>query len=121
MIRLLLEHEVDLVFVRHRPNFFARVVRGDQNFITDLWRKQISMNEDEKRSIAQEIVDCSIYNKIRLLQSLAKNRSIDFKPEINRLNQNRNACPSATTRETLMGLEGDATKTYYTALKKIIP
>ncbi|MDI6917816.1 MAG: CRISPR-associated endonuclease Cas1 [Thermoplasmatales archaeon] len=43
VIRLLLENNVDLVFVQHRPNFFARVIRGDSNLITDLWRKQINL------------------------------------------------------------------------------
>lgn len=41
VVKLLLENGVDIVFVEHRPNFFARVVRADHNFITDIWRKQI--------------------------------------------------------------------------------
>ncbi|MCW3140000.1 MAG: CRISPR-associated endonuclease Cas1, partial [Methanophagales archaeon] len=69
VVRLLLENEVDLVFVEHKPtNFFARVVRSDYNMITDLWRKQIVMGEDRRLEIAKEIMDCAIYNKLRILQ-----------------------------------------------------
>jgi len=67
VVRLLLENEVDLVFVEHKPtNFFARVVRSDYNMITDLWRKQIVMGEDRRLEIAKEIMDCAIYNKLRI-------------------------------------------------------
>ena len=63
VIRLLLENDVDLVFVEHKPNFFARVVRADSNFVTELWRKQIVMSDEKKMEIAREIVDCLVYNK----------------------------------------------------------
>lgn len=121
VVRLLLENEVDLVFVQHRPNFFARVVRGDHNFITDLWRKQMNMDEDKRLSIAKEIVDCSIYNKVRILQSWAKNRDVTFGREIEYLNQSRDAILRAESNEELMGVEGDATRIYFGALRRIVP
>ena len=122
VVRLLLENEVDLVFVEHKPtNFFARVVRSDYNMITDLWRKQIVMGEDRRLEIAKEIMDCAIYNKLRILQSLAKNREVDFDKETEYLKGRRAALRSIKENETLMGVEGDATKTYFGALRKIIP
>jgi len=36
VVKLLLSNGVDLVFVQHHPNFFARLVRNDSNFITNL-------------------------------------------------------------------------------------
>jgi len=122
VLRLLLENGVDLVFVEHGPtNFFARVVRSDCNMITELWRKQIVMEEDRRLEIAKEIMDCAIYNKLRIVQSLAKNREVDFDKEIEYLNRRRAALRSIKKNETLMGVEGDATKTYFSALRKIIP
>ncbi len=122
VVRLLLENGVDLVFVEHQPsNFFARVVRSDYNMITELWRKQILMGEGRRLKIAREIMDCAIYNKVRLLQSLAKNRAVEFDKEIEYLNERRASLKGIKKNETLMGMEGDATKTYFSALRKIIP
>ena len=122
VIRLLLKNGVDLVFVEHGPtNFFARVVRSDYNMITELWRKQIMMNVDRRMTIAKEIMDCAIYNKLRILQSLAKNRGVDFNRETEYLNKRRAVLRGIKSNEALMGVEGDATKTYFSALRKIIP
>lgn len=120
-VKLLLDNEVDLVFVGHRPNFFARVVRGDHNFITDIWRKQMVMSGEQKLVIAREIVDCSIYNKLRMLQSLAKNRNADFDREITHLKRKSMDMEDALDKHVLMGIEGDASKTYFRGLRKIIP
>jgi CRISPR-associated protein Cas1 len=121
VVRLLLDNGVDLVFVEHRPtNFFARVVRSDYNMITELWRKQIVMGEERRLEIAREVMDCAIYNKVRLLQNLAKNRDVDFDTEIAYLNGRRTHLANTKDIETLMGVEGDATKVYFGALRKII-
>lgn len=120
-VRLLLKNKVDLVFVEHRPNFFARVVSQDSNFITDLWRKQIVMTDERKMEIAREIVDCLIYNKLRMLQHLEKNRNVDFSDGINKLIQKRENILSPKSRSELMGIEGDVTKIYFSSLRKILP
>ena len=121
VIRLLLENSVDLVFVQHRPNFFARVIRGDSNLITDLWRKQINLDDNKKLGIAKEIIDCAIYNKIRLLQGITRNRNVDFENEINEMNVARNSIADSRNNNELMGVEGHATKTYFGSLYKLIP
>ena len=122
VVRLLLKNGVDLVFVEHGPtNFFARVVRSDYNMITELWRKQILMREGKRLEIVREVIDCAIYNKLRILQSLAKNREVDFDKEIEYLSRRRAALRGIKKNETLMGVEGDATKTYFSALREIIP
>lgn len=122
VVRLMLENGVDLVFVEHKPtNFFARVVRSDYNMITDLWRKQIGMSEERRLEIAREIVDCSIYNKMRLLQSAAKNRGMDFDEEIAQLNSMRDALRDADGDNALMGVEGCATRAYFGCLRRLFP
>lgn len=122
VVRLLLENGTDLVFIEHKPtNFFARVIRNDYNMITDLWRRQMTMSKDRRIEIAKEILNCAIYNKIRVLQSLAKNISIDFSKEIGYLDNRREDLTSETDDEGLMGIEGNATRRYFDALKRIIP
>lgn len=117
----LLKNGVDVVFVEHGPNFLARVVRNDYNFITDLHRKQIVMTEERKLEISKEIVDALIYNKVRMLQHIEKNRDIDFSTEINYLQEYRNGIWNIASKNILMGIEGEATKIYFSALKEIIP
>ena len=117
----LLRNKVDVVFVEHGPNFLARVVRNDYNFITDLHRKQIVMTEERKLEISKEIVDALIYNKIRMLQHIQKNRDIDFSIEIGYLKEYREGIWNIVSKNILMGIEGEATKTYFAALRRIIP
>lgn len=121
-VRLLIENNVDLVFVEHRPTkFFARVVRNDFNMVTEVWRKQIMMPPARRVEIGREITDTAIYNKIRLLQMLAKNRNIDLQSQIEHLNRARAALKQSTDTGSLIGIEGDATQTYYSAIRKVIP
>jgi CRISPR-associated protein Cas1 len=105
----------------HFSPFFARVIRSDYNMITNLWRRQIVMGKNRRMEIAKEIVDCAIYNKLRILQSLAKNREVDFSREMEYLNGRRESLKSITDDERLMGIEGDATRRYFGALRRIIP
>jgi len=121
VVRTLINNGVDLVFIGHNPNFFARVVKNDYNFITDLWRKQIILTEERKLEISKEIVDCLIYNKIRMLQHLEKNRDIDFFDEIDYLQSRKIDVKECDSRISLMGIEGDATKAYFFAIRKVIP
>jgi len=120
-IKNLIENKVDVVFVGHRPNFFARVVRNDYNLITDLHRKQIVMAEKRKLEISKQIVNALIYNKIRMLQHLGKNRDIDFSNEINFLNIYRSNLDEVNSKSVLMGIEGESTKVYFSAIMKIVP
>ncbi|HEC92567.1 MAG TPA: CRISPR-associated endonuclease Cas1 [Candidatus Atribacteria bacterium] len=121
VVRVLMDNNVDIVFVGHRPKFFARIVRSDYNFITDLWRKQIMLPTERRLEIAKEIVDCLIYNKLRMLQHLEKNRDIDFSVEIDRLKYEREKSSTYEDIPSLMGVEGDATRIYFSAVRKIIP
>lgn len=121
VVKLLLTNNVDLVFVQHNPKFFARVMRNDSNFITNLWRKQIVMSEERKLEISKEIVDCLIYNKIRMLQQLEKNRDIDFYEEIKYLQDKKEYTQECNSKISLMGIEGDATKIYFSGIRKVIP
>lgn len=120
VIRLLLEHSVDLVFVKHRPKLYARMTRADDKF-PDLWRKQIMLSTDKKLEISKEIVDCGIYNKMRLLQSLYKNRVIPIEETGDRFNKSRKSARAADSKETLFGVEGSATRLYWQAVNKLIP
>jgi len=121
VIKLLIKNNVDIVFVEHNPNFFARVVKDDYNFINELWRKQLILTEERKLEISKEIVSCLIYNKIRLLQSIEKNREIDFSPDIEYLEKRREESSNCKDKISLMGCEGEASRAYFSAIRKLIP
>jgi len=120
-VRLLVENGVDLVFIGRNPGLFARVMRGDHNFVTDLWRTQLLMSEKKKLEITREIIDSTIYNKIRLLQGLAKNRCIDVSDTVNELNKHRGSMREIENLDVLMGVEGDSTRRYFECLRKFLP
>ena len=86
VVRLLLEKGVDLVFIGRYPPLFARVVRSDQSFISDIWRAQIMMSDEMKLEIGREILQSAVYNRIRMLQHLSKNREdLTFDDAVRRL------------------------------------
>ncbi|MDI6917645.1 MAG: CRISPR-associated endonuclease Cas1, partial [Thermoplasmatales archaeon] len=84
-------------------------------------QKSSNLDNNKKLEIAKEIIDCAIYNKIRLLQGIAKNRGVDFENEINEMNVARNTVADSRNNNELMGVEGHATKTYFGSLYKLIP
>lgn len=120
-IRLMVRNNVDVVFVENNPKLFARVVRNDYNYITELHRKQIVMTEGRKLELAKNIVETLIYNKIRMLQQITKNRGVDFDEDINFLNELKDSVENVASKNILMGLEGEATKVYFSALRNVIP
>ena len=121
VVRLLIENNVDLVFIGGRHSYLARVVRCDSNFITDLWRRQITLPDESKLKIGKEILDSAIYNKIRMIQQIAKNRLLDFAPYVQQLHKRRSDLAYAESIDVMMGIEGDSTRTYFDALRMIIP
>lgn len=121
VIRLCLDHDVDLVFVKHYPSFFARVVRGDQNFISDLWRKQITFGDDAKLRLSKEFVSCGVYNKIRMLQSFSYNRGLDLDVYISKLSGLRDSIAGVCDKKELFGLEGSAARVYWGGVKCFLP
>lgn len=120
-LRLLTENEVDVVFVKNYPMFFARIVRYDKKPATELWKIQALLSEERKMQISREIVDCLVYNKMRLLQHIEKNRDIDFSNEIKYLRNRRKMINESESRSSLMGLEGDASRVYFSTIRKVIP
>ena len=73
-------------------------MRCDSNHITDLWRRQITLPGDSKLEIGKEIIDCAIYNKIRMIQQIAKNRLLDFAPYVQKLHELRGDLSDAESR-----------------------
>ncbi len=121
LVRLLIEKEVDLVFIGRNPRLFGRVMRGDTNSFSEIWRMQLLMSEDKKLEIAKEIINSTIHNKIRLLQSLAKNRGADISDIIRRLNKHIKDIKNVENIEKLMGFEGDSTRIYFEGIRRFIP
>ncbi|HEC56486.1 MAG TPA: CRISPR-associated endonuclease Cas1 [Candidatus Syntrophoarchaeum butanivorans] len=122
LVRLLLEKGVDLVFIGRHPSLFARVVRSDHNFITELWRAQIMLSDERRLEIGREILQSAIYNKMRMLKSLEKNRrGLSFRDEIERLKEVEFGMGRAADSFELMGYEGEGSHIYFSAIGRVIP
>lgn len=115
-VELALSNMVDLVFVEHRPNFFARIVKEDFNMITELWRAQILMDAGQRMRIAKEILRCAIHNRIEIARSRSANEK-DVEQMVGALR----SIPSCNTIEGLMGLEGIAARAYFHAISEDLP
>lgn len=118
-VRLLLEKEVDVVFIGKYPPLFARLVRSDE--IGGLWKEQIKMSEAKRMKIGKEILSTAVYNKGRILHSLEDRKGVDFKGEKEKLEDVREKMEQASSLAELMGLEGEGSRVYFMAIKKIIP
>ena len=122
VVRLLLEKGVDLVFIGRYPPLFARVVRSDQSFISDIWRAQIMMSDEMKLEIGREILQSAVYNRIRMLQHLSKNREdLTFDDAVRRLKDIRRKMEKAEDSFELMGYEGEGSHIYFSSIRSVIP
>ena len=121
LIRLLLEEDVDLVFVHHRPNTFARVVDQRENIITDLWKKQLTMPEEEKVSLAKAFVRAGGKNKVYLLRSLSRSYRIDLKEQMERIGTIMEELDREKSINEIFGFEGNMAERYFKAVRRILP
>jgi len=105
-VELALAGGVDLVFVEHRPNFFARIVREDYNMITELWRRQIMLDQDRRTELAKEIIRCAIHNRIEVARSVSTNRNVCWQNDIESMNEAMRSITDCRSIESLMGWRG---------------
>lgn len=120
-IALLIDHAVEILFLSQNPRISARVMNIMGDRCIDIWRKQIEISYYDRIIYAKEFVNCGIYNKIRLLQQIVRNRDISFSAEIDLMNNLKKKISDADSIAGLMGLEGHASKVYFSCIKVIVP
>lgn len=120
-ITLLLEHDVDVLFLPSHPEIAARLMPVTGNTFIQLWMKQQSITEEKRMAFACEIMRCAIYNKIRMLQQLMKNIPVSFSADIHQLKVLQKTIDTVDSTNQLLGIEGNATRLYFSCIRQIIP
>lgn len=125
-VALLLEHEVDLVFLSLYGKFRGRLTKSGSKFAR-LRHAQLRLTGDDNRAlaVAQQIVHAKLANQRNLLQEIA-NRGGE--PSlIQRLQQSslrisamQQASTQATDADTLRGFEGQAAAAYFAAVGALL-
>ncbi len=123
---LLLENDVDVVYLSHYGKFRGRLGQDGSKFAR-LRHAQLRLVGDEKRSLdlAMAIVSAKLSNQRNVLNR----RAADAMPEVRQklsesaagIEQMRNASRRATTLDALRGFEGKAGVYYFAAVKALLP
>jgi len=111
-VRYLKREEVDVVFIDERHDQFLRVIDGNNNPIKNLWEKQLTLIPEKKLKIAKEIIEASIYNKIRLLNQ--------FDIKDNKMETRRGDVKKAKSKNQLRGIEGESSRLYFSHFRDIL-
>ncbi len=122
---LLLQHEVDVVFLSVYGTFRGRLLKEGSKFAR-LRHAQLQLSGDEGRSlaVAKGIVRAKLSNQRNLLASLAK----DTRPEVAALlaqagegiERMKRDCSLARDGDTLRGYEGKAGAFYFAAIAALL-
>ncbi len=87
----------------------------------DVWEKQLMMNEVDALRIAKTICIAAAKNKMSLLRSLQRSRDIDLEVFIKNVNDVIKNMHDADDTSSLMGYEGNSSRIYFDAYRKMIP
>jgi len=127
---LLLQQEVDIVFLSYSGGFRGRLGKDGSRFAR-LRHAQLQISGDEHRSLALalSLVRAKLANQRELLQELAGRvdgagqdgrRRMAFALAAQRIDAMRRAAGSATTPDMLRGYEGKAAAFYFEALGTLL-
>ena len=126
-VGLLLEHDVDLVFLSMYGKFRGRLTKSGSKFAR-LRHDQLRLTSDDGRSlaVAKQIVRAKLANQRNLLQELAQFNayapaSARLQRSAREIDQMYRASVRATDSDTLRGFEGRAGASYFEAIKAMLP
>jgi CRISPR-associated protein Cas1 len=115
-VALLLQREVDVVFLSSRGKFRGRLMTTGSRF-AKLRHRQLRLMGDEKRTlaIARAIVGAKLTNQAHLLKTLGRGQAVQG------IRRDTQKAKRASAIETLRGHEGAAGARYFAALRELIP
>lgn len=87
----------------------------------DTWEKQMILDPIHRLDIARDICLAAAKNKMSVLQSIKKNRGINFDGSLMRIQDAMSNMEIVDDVSMLMGYEGQASNAYFTALKELVP
>jgi CRISPR-associated protein Cas1 len=124
-VALLLEHEVDLVFLSLYGKFRGRLMKSGSTFAR-LRHAQLRLAGDEGRAlaVAKTIVRAKLVNQRTLLQELAAGAEATvaalLQRSIRSIGEMRQASAQATDADMLRGYEGQAGAAYFAAVGALL-
>lgn len=115
-VALLLQREVDVVFLSSRGKFRGRLMTTGSKF-AQLRHRQLRLMDDREKvlAIAQDLVEAKLANQAHLLERLGA------QPAARKIGQDAAQARRATTLDGLRGHEGAAGARYFGALRQLIP
>ena len=123
---LLLENNIDVVYLSHYGKFRGRLGQDGSKFAR-LRHAQLRLVSEERRALelAMAIVAAKLSNQRNVLQRLAANTAADVRRSLLEaaagIEQMRNASRRATTLDALRGFEGKAGVYYFAGVKLLLP
>lgn len=118
----LFEHGIELAILTRTGRLIGQITSpATRNIFLRIEQFKKYSDENFKLTLSRIIVASKINNGLNLVRYFSYNHpEIDFKDEINGLNQWLSKVGSADANERLLGLEGSAAKLYYKAFGKMI-
>ena len=129
-IKLAMDHNIDVIFLDKFGNPYGRVWHCKLGSTTLIRRRQLEISESEKGlKLAVEWIRTKLENQVDFLTRLRSSRtkkSAKITKYIEQLRNSINSLDSLTGkidehRGTIMGIEGSAGRTYFSALNFIMP
>lgn len=123
---LLLENDVDVVYLSHYGKFRGRLGQDGSKF-AQLRHAQLRLVGDKRRALALAlaIVSAKLSNQRNVLNRRAANALPEVRQKLGEsaagIEQMRSASRRATTLDALRGFEGKAGVYYFAALKALLP
>jgi CRISPR-associated protein Cas1 len=116
VVALLLQREVDVVFLSSRGKFRGRLMTTGSKF-AQLRHRQLRLMDDERKvlPVARELVVAKLTNQAHLLERLGAQRPA------RQIKADADKARRASPLDSLRGHEGAAGARYFAALKEIIP
>jgi CRISPR-associated protein Cas1 len=125
-VALLLEQDVDVVFMSQFGRFRGRLTKNASKFAR-LRHAQLRLSGDDARSLAtaRRIVQAKLANQAQLLQATALDAGAFAAVQLNAsaqgIDQMRRECVRATTLDALRGFEGKAGVYYFGGIRALLP
>jgi CRISPR-associated protein Cas1 len=120
-LRECLNHNIQLCFYSTDGHYFGRMVNSSSTS-TSKQKLQAKRSDDDdfRLSIAKKIICAKISNQEALLKAHDKDNQLSLK-DFEGLEYGLTALKDAKSVEEVMGLEGNAARTYFTSLAKLVP
>jgi CRISPR-associated protein Cas1 len=116
VVALLLQRNVDVVFLSSRGKFRGRLMTTGSKF-AQLRHRQLRLMDDQAKvmAVAREMVAAKLTNQAHLLEQMgAQGPARDVRRDVKKAQR-------ASTLDSLRGHEGAAGARYFAALKRLIP